>query len=69
MNKSRRGELRQHFVGAGHPTVADGKYSAAWPCISLKCDCGEAPFLHCADSFACALPKRIVDRYHCRSDP
>ena len=28
VTKSRRGELRQHFVGAGHPTVADGKYSA-----------------------------------------
>ncbi|CAE7283340.1 RAP [Symbiodinium natans] len=46
VTKSRRGELRQHFVGAGHPTVADGKYSEREAYLRDREWCARK-FMHC----------------------
>jgi len=46
VQKSRRGDLRTHFAGAGHPTVADGKYSEREAYLRDREWCARK-FMHC----------------------
>jgi len=46
VRKSRRGDLRTHFEGAGHPTVADGKYCEREAYLRDREWCARK-FMHC----------------------